>query len=313
MSGIIYKIERLAVYDGPGIRTVIFLKGCPLECLWCASPESQALAPEMGFRPERCRECGSCWNLCAQTTHADHSDHTDHAGLKAPSHPGFDHPSCKGCGDCALACPTGARAVIGRKVHVDRVMEELEKDSVFYHRSQGGVTLSGGEPTFQPDFAAEILRRSMEMGFHTAMETTAYTAPRSLERILGHLDLVYVDVKHMDDSVHRAVTGRGNERILENIRRIDTGFPGVELIIRVPLIPGINDSTENMEKTATFAASLRRLKRVELLPYHRYGVATYPVVGREYGLPDILPPTRAEVEKLKGILTMRGLEVRIGG
>ena len=260
MNGIIYKIERLAVYDGPGIRTVVFLKGCPLSCIWCASPESQKLNPETGF-----------WQ------------------------------------------DNDAGKTIGQKVSVGDVVEILEKDSVFYHRSMGGITLSGGDPVFQPLFSAAILKNAVELGFHTAMETCAYADWRSFQGILEHLDLIYVDIKHMNSQEHKKLTGKPNELILENIQRIDTQLPELQMILRVPIIPGKNDSKENIERTAKFAKSLQALNRVELLPYHRYGVSTYPVVGKKYELEKMIPPTLKQVKSLKEIMRNHGIAVQIGG
>lgn len=303
MNGIIYKIERLAVYDGPGIRTVIFLKGCPLSCLWCSSPESQKLNPETGFWQDKCIACGSCLDICPETAIAQN-------GRSNIVH---EHQACRSCGQCTHTCLYGARKTIGQKVSVEDVVTVLEKDSVFYHRSMGGITLSGGDPVFQPLFSAEILKKAVEMGFHTAIETCAYTDWRSFQGILEHLDMVYVDIKHMNSQEHKKLTGKSNELILENIQHIDTQFPNLQMILRVPIIPGKNDSKENIEQTAKFAKGLQVLNRVELLPYHRYGVSTYPVVGKKYELEKMNPPTLAKVKSLKEIMRTRGLIVQIGG
>lgn len=299
----IYKIERLAVYDGPGIRTVIFLKGCPLSCLWCASPESQKMKPEIEFRPEKCTHCGACADVCC-------SGAIEKTGDKQGV---FTRSRCANNGDCADACLFNARKIIGQKMSVTQVVQELEKDTVFYHRSRGGVTLSGGDPVFQPQFSTAILKQAVEMGFHAAIETCAWSKWESFALILEHLDLAYVDLKHMNAESHKKLTGKGNEVILENIRQMDAQFPHLDLVLRVPVIPGLNDDEHNMIETAKFARDLKTLKRLELLPYHRYGVAVYPAVGRDYSLPGTLPPTLGQVEKLKETMQAHGITVQIGG
>jgi len=304
MEGVIYKIERLAVYDGPGIRTVIFLKGCPLACVWCSSPESQKLIPEIGFWQEKCVACGACVDVCRSKAIGKDKNRNILQHFEA----------CTNNGDCVRACLYQARKMIGGKVTVDEVVTELEKDAVFYHRSEGGVTLSGGDPICQPLFSARILERAVQMGFHTAVETSAYGDWPAFAGILDHLDLVYVDVKHMDMSAHKALTGKGNQRILDNIQRLDKQYPDLDLILRIPVIPGKNDSKDNIQKTGQFAAGLKTLKRIELLPYHRYGVSTYFVIGRSYALNEIDSPSREQVERLKAVLVSQGIfDVRIGG
>jgi len=299
----IYKIERLAVYDGPGIRTVIFLKGCPLSCLWCTSPESQKTDPEIGFWPEKCTQCGACADACRSGA----IEQTHNKDMV------FNRRICRNNGDCVNACRFDARNMIGWKTSADRVIQELEKDTVFYHRSRGGITLSGGEPVFQPQFSAAILKKAVEMGFHTAIETCAYSNWQPFALILEHLDLAYVDIKQMNSSTHQLLTGKGNDMILDNIRRLDKAFPHIDLILRVPVIPGYNDEKNNIIETAEFASGLKTLKRIELLPYHRYGVSIYPVIGKEYALTRIRPPELRQVECLKEIIRRYGIAVQIGG
>ncbi len=304
MEGVIYKIERLAVYDGPGIRTVIFLKGCPLACLWCSSPESQRPAPEIGFWREKCVACEACLAVCRSGAIEKDRDGKVRQHFNA----------CTNNGDCARNCLYQAREMIGEKVTVDQVVMELEKDAVFYHRSGGGVTLSGGDPICQPEFSARILEKAVKKGFHTAVETSAFGDWPAFSGMLDYLDLVYVDVKHMDASVHKVLTGKDNQRILENIQRLDEHYPDLELVLRIPVIPGKNDTTDNIRKTARFARNLKTLKRVELLPYHRYGVSTYSVIGRNYVLEALDPPSLKQVEGLKAVLMSQGIPaVCIGG
>ena len=304
MEGVIYKIERLAVYDGPGIRTVIFMKGCPLACVWCSSPESRKQTPEIGFWREKCVSCDACVDICP-------SNAIEKGGDGNIIHH-FD--VCTNSGNCASTCLYEARKMIGEKVTVDQVAAELEKDAVFYHRSEGGVTLSGGDPVCQPVFSARILEKAVQMGFHTAVETSAYGDWSAFAGMLNHLDLVYVDVKHMDAAVHKTLTGKNNQLILKNIQLLDEQYPNLELILRIPVIPGKNDSKDNIRKTGQFAKNLKTLKRIELLPYHRYGVSTYSVIGKKYALKDLDPPSLDQVEGLKAVLVSQGIPtVRIGG
>ena len=313
MSGYIYKIERLAIYDGPGIRTVIFMKGCPLRCLWCTSPESQILKPELGFRQERCTGCLSCIDICPAQANALQPDSLNCGHAGDAKQIDVNRQQCLACGKCVDSCPSNAREMIGNHVTVQDVAGILEKDAPFYHRSGGGITLSGGDPTFQPGFSASILKQAVKMGFHTAMETCAYTPWSALEDIVRNLDLIYVDIKHLDNEEHKRLTGKGNELILENIQRIDERYPETELIIRVPVIPGLNDSESNIRETARFAAHLSRLKRMELLPYHRYGTPYYPITGRTYALNKIPVPTLDLMESLRTIVRSFGVPVHIGG
>ena len=302
-EGCIYKMERLAVYDGPGIRTVVFLKGCPMSCTWCASPESKSGKPEIGFRTELCNGCMACADICPeQAVQVDRDGNID-----------FRRDQCRGCGSCVQVCPSGACTLIGEMVDATDVAARLEKDEVFYHRSGGGITLSGGDPVFQPVFSAAVLKKSLERGFHTAMETCALCRWEVLETMLVHLDLVYVDIKHMDDRRHFELTGCSNKMILENIRNTARQYADLELVIRVPVIPGLNDEQDNMDGIMEFALTLDHIKRIELLPYHRYGVATYPVVGKSYGLPDIEPPSADRMQALRDRMEKSGIPVRIGG
>ena len=303
LKGCIYKTERLAVYDGPGIRTVVFLKGCPMSCIWCASPESKSGKPEIGLKSELCTGCMACADICPeQAVRVDRDGNIE-----------FRRDQCRACGGCEEVCPSGARTLIGEMVDATDVVARLEKDEVFYHRSGGGITLSGGDPVFQPSFSAAVLQKSLERGFHTAMETCAFCRWEVLETMLDHLDLVYMDIKHMDDRRHLELTGCPNTMILENIRNTTRQYADLELVLRVPVIPGLNDEKDNMDGIMEFALALDHIKQIELLPYHRYGVASYPLVGKSYGLPDIEPPSPGRMQALRERMEKSGIPVRIGG
>jgi pyruvate formate lyase activating enzyme len=302
-QGTVARIERLAVHDGPGIRTVVFLKGCPIRCSWCSSPETQRNEPELLFDPLRCLRCSACVAACP----AGAVDQTLDGGITT------DRSLCKGCGQCAQICPSGSRRLVGRTVTVAQVLSEIEKDEVFYYRSGGGVTVSGGEPLAQAAFTREILKSCVARGIHTAMETSACAPWDRIDALLDFLDLVFVDVKHMDDAVHRQVTGTGNREVLENIQRLAAAPGSPAVILRVPVIPGINDSAENVQRTAEFAAGLGRVRRVELLPYHRYGLHNYEATGRWCQTAAVAAPTEERMQQLAALVAARGVPFRIGG
>lgn len=303
LQGSVARIERLAVHDGPGIRTVVFLKGCPLRCSWCSSPETRRHQPELLFDSRRCTRCGACLSACpveAVSTTKDGATHTDRS-------------ICEGCGHCTRVCVSGARRIVGQTFTVADILHEIEKDEVFYYRSGGGVTISGGEPMAQPAFTGAILKACAERGIHTALETSAYVPWGQLILLLDFLDLIYVDVKHMHDAVHRRVTGVGNRMILENIRNLSQRRPRPAVILRVPVIPGINDSEQNLEQTAGFVQKLQNIERVELLPFHRYGLHSYAATGRVCGSAAIQAPSDERMRQLANIFGSRGITVQIGG
>jgi pyruvate formate lyase activating enzyme len=263
LQGLIFDIRKYTLHDGPGVRTTVFFKGCPLSCLWCCNPESQASRPELVWVAER--------------------------------------------------CPGEALNLIGRWVTVGEVLAEVMRDALYFESSGGGLTLSGGEPLAQPDFAAELLRRYKheEKGESTAVETCGHVAWPVFERIAAEVDLFLFDIKHMDPAAHRRLTGRDNRLILENARRLAQA--GRALVIRLPLIAGINDPRENLEATADFARSLPGVTRIDLLPYHRLGEPKYRRLEREYALGKLPSLPEERVAQVRRILERRGLEVRIGG
>ena len=236
--GTVLRIEHASIHDGEGIQTVVFLKGCPLRCAWCSTPEGQGPQPQT----------------------------------------------------------TAAGKTYGRVLDADELMREIEKDEVFFFHSGGGVTLSGGEALVQPGFVAEILKRCHWLGIRTTLESSLYASPEAIELVLPHLDLLYADIKHMDSGRHEALTGLGNELILANIRAVSAHRHRPDLIIRMPVVPSVNDEDENLRSLARFCSSLPNLKKVELLPYHRLGVASYRELRQEYALPTIKAPSKAHME-----------------
>lgn len=255
-KGRIFNIQRFSIHDGPGIRTIVFFKGCFMRCAWCCNPESQN------------REIETLIEGAKEKT-------------------------------------------VGRDVTVDEIMPELLSDMPYYRRSGGGITLSGGEVLCQADFARELLRECKENGLHTAVESAASSSFSEIEKILPYLDLYLMDIKHIDSQKHKEYTGVSNERILENARKIAES--GVELIIRTPVIPGFNDTAEEIRAISHFARTLPGVKEHHLLPYHRLGQDKYAGLGRKYSLSDIEPPSREKMEYLLSIAETSGLKCKIGG
>jgi pyruvate formate lyase activating enzyme len=264
--GVVFDIQRYSIHDGPGIRTTIFLKGCPLRCYWCQNPESQSDTPEILFDASKCTGCGACVEVC-----------TTGAARLSEGKAIIDRAVCRGCGKCVEACLNEARRLVGKEMTVEEVMQPVLKDVRFYENSGGGVTLSGGEPTAQPDFALALLRRCKELGLHTVVETCGCAAWPLFEQILEYTDLVFYDLKHLDPAKHFEGTQVKNLLILENAKRIQALKP---MIVRVPLIPGFNDSPAAIEATVRFVKSELPSTPIELLPYNKLGEGKYGRLDR---------------------------------
>ena len=255
MTATIFDIERSSFVDGPGIRTTVFFKGCNLRCAWCHNPESQKREPELAFFESRCTGCGKCKQKCPN-------------GLT----------SCSLCGECSRYCPTDARKIYGKKMSVDEVMEEILRDRAFYEASRGGVTFSGGECMLQIDFLEELLKRCKAEGIHTAVDTAGHVPFESFERILPYTDLFLYDIKAFDTEVHKTYVGVGNELILENLKKLLQS--GAHVWIRIPTIPTVNATEEEMKKIKTFLDGHGTPEKVELLPYHTMGEGKCKALGK---------------------------------
>ena len=298
IEGYVFDIQRFSLKDGPGIRTLVFLKGCPLRCAWCDNPESQSLSPEIGEFPERCIGCGSCINVCPERAITEDNWQ-------------INRSLCTNCGKCAEVCPSGARKISGERKSVEDIVEEVEKDRLFYENSGGGVTLSGGEPLMQPAFSREILRICKKRGIHTAMETCGHAPWSEFEKILSFLDLVLFDIKHTNSEKHKEATGESNQLIFENFTHL--AHLKTPVIIRIPLIPGYNDAIENVGSMIKLLEAYRRLRKIDLLLYHELGANKYKRFGKRYTfeVANSLPEKRAQ--EIKRMFESQGFEVRIGG
>ena len=295
ISGTIIDIKRFAVHDGPGIRTTFFLKGCVLRCRWCHNPEGIAPQPELAFYAHKCRNCGFCAETCPAGAHT----------FRDGKHV-FDRSKCRACGECEKWCSASALKLYGRRIAVGEALATALEDRAFYEGSGGGVTLSGGEPLMQLEFTAALLAKLRESGIHTALDTCLAVPQSRVEAVLPYTDMFLVDFKHADPEKHRELTGRTNEAVCANLRYLSGR--GARIEIRIPLVPGCNDSVENLEATGEFLAGLN-IESVRLLAYHAQAATKYTALGEEYTMPEVAPPDAAALRKAAELLRKYGLVV----
>ncbi len=278
----IINITRYCTDDGPGIRTTVFLKGCPLSCAWCHNPESQKPGQEVLYTADKCVACGRCGAVCPQNCH----------GVIDGRHT-FSRDLCLSCGKCAAVCPTQALNMSGCSKGVEEVFEEVARDRVFYDASGGGVTVSGGEPLLQAEFTAALLNLCRQAGIHTAVETSGFGSASALQAVAEQSDLVLFDLKETDGQRHLSYTGVPLDPILANLRLLDS--MGVKTVLRLPIIPGWNDWQEHLLRAKEIAASLRNCGGVQIMPYHQLGAYKYAQLGREYRCANVEEPSKESV------------------
>ena len=300
-EGVVSNIQRFAIQDGPGIRTTIFFKGCPLHCPWCSNPETMRLQPQIIVRDVKCIKCGRCVETCPQNAITIKDD------IRI-----FDWGKCDSCLKCADTCPPRAIECVGEYMTVDKVLDIVGRDSGYYRHSNGGVTLSGGEPLVQWRFTLEVLRTAKQRGFHTALDTTGYAEWEVLNEVMEYTDLVLYDVKHMDSEIHKEATGVSNERILENLQRA-VARPKARIWVRNPLIPDFNDHEKDLEELCRFVLSLGPgVEKVSLLPYHKYGEMKYAATGRIYTYTETALYSDERIQEFKQFVECHGIKVDIG-
>jgi len=299
--GVVFNIQRFSIHDGPGIRTTVFLKGCPLRCGWCSNPESARVEPEIITRDAKCIGCGKCVEACSQK-----------AITLVQNTRTIQWEKCNYCMKCADVCPSGAIERAGEYMTVAQVMDTVARDTGFYGRTGGGMTLSGGEPLMQWQFALQLLRAAKGRGLHTALDTTGYADWQILDEILNFTDLVLYDVKHFDSARHQVATGVPNERILENLRRT-LAKPGVRVWIRHAVIPGFSDSEDELEELCKVILALEPpVEKVSLLPYHKFGEPKYAATGRVYPWKGIPTVSDERIGALKTVVESHNIRVDLG-
>jgi pyruvate formate lyase activating enzyme len=300
ITGNIFNLQRFSINDGPGIRTTVFLKGCPLHCSWCHNPESISPRKELMLSESRCLRCGNCFETCPNG--AIVKEDGDIITLRE---------KCRQCGACLDVCFSEARALIGSEMTVEDVMIEIQKDVVFYDRAKGGVTFSGGEPLLQHEFLLAILKECKAANIHTTVDTAGFTTAEKLKEVSGYVDLFLYDLKTLDDARHRQYTGVSNLTILQNLKLLSSW--GNDIIVRTPVIPGFNDDSESIGRIAQFVASLHNVREMHLLPYHATASEKHRRLGTHYQLNGMPSPSAEEMAVLAKEIQKLSLTVSIGG
>lgn len=298
VTGLVFNIMRFSLHDGPGIRTTVFLKGCPLRCWWCHNPESQSPKPEVIYFEERCIRCGDCVRACPN------------GALRLNERVIHDRNLCQRCGGCVDACSAAARQLVGRWMTVSEVVAEVSRDQVFFDESGGGITVSGGEPLMQATFVETLLAACRTRRIRTVLDTCGFADSNAICRISENVDLFLYDLKLMDCERHRHFTGVKNDLILRNLKML--AERGSAVIVRVPIIPGVNDDNDNIDALSEFLSPLG-LREIDLLPFHRIASDKYHRLHLSYELEGVDPPTAGQMETIAARLRRDGLSVRIGG
>ena len=303
MQGTVFNIQKFSIHDGPGIRTTVFVKGCPLRCIWCHNPESNRVQAEVMYYKNLCIACGRCVPACPQKL----------LSLEGQTLQ-VRHDDCIACGNCISACPKQARELMGHLQTADEVFEEVARDHLFYKHSGGGVTISGGEPLSQPEFVSAILKCCSDRNIHTCIETCGFADRKAIDQVMPYTNIVLYDIKHLNDSQHKALTGVSNKLILDNLRYIALDLKK-EIWLRMPLISGVNDDADLIRQTAEFILPLKQyISNVYLLPYHTLGISKLEALGRSTE-PCIgyQPPKLEHLEILSDVWKSYGFTVHISG
>jgi glycyl-radical enzyme activating protein len=283
INGVVFDIQRFSLHDGPGIRTTVFLKGCPLKCVWCHNPESWALEPELLYREDKCVNCMACVKVCPKGAHKKPNE--KHC---------FDRGLCTGCGKCIDVCIQNAIRLAGKRMNTDDVLKEVIKDLAYYSSSGGGLTISGGEPTFQFQFLLELLKKAKGQGLHTCMETSGAAPTWKYDQLMDYVDLFLYDIKEIQTSKHRQYTGTGNELIIKNLDFLC--LSGKEIILRCPFIQGLNNGEEEIRGIAELSNKYPQIKCVEILPYHDFGRIKWKELNKTGAVGEIEKFSEAELE-----------------
>ena len=292
MKGSIIQIQNFSVNDGNGIRTTVFFAGCPLHCQWCANPEGLTMEKKIAYYSNHCVNCGQCVAVCSQDIGIDLNKSRE---------------QCIACGKCVEVCPKGARKLLTKEFSVEEIVDIIKPQMMFYRKSNGGITFSGGEATMQKEFLRALSQRFFDMGLNLALETSGYFVFDEVKDILEQMELIFVDIKHMDDEKHKYFTGKSNKMILDNTCRMrDLSVP---IVVRVPVINGVNMDEENIRKTAEFVKRNLPHAKIELLPYHRYGEAKYDALGMPLPSKALCTPSEEEMQKLKSLVENVGVEI----
>jgi glycyl-radical enzyme activating protein len=296
----VFDVQRFALHDGPGIRTTVFLKGCPLRCPWCHNPESWSPRPELSFRADRCDDCLECVIACPFGTHrAVDGRHV------------LDRGPCRLSGECVPACPEGALTLVGRDMSVAEVLDEVTRDRAYYERTGGGITLSGGEPMQQPVFAGALLRAARREGIHTCLDTSGAVGPAELDAVAPDVGVFLFDYKATDPDEHRRLTGASNVRILANLDRLYRG--GARIVVRCPLVPGVNDSPGHLRGIAALDERYPELEAIEIMPFHALGRDKAARVGLEDPLAGLMSASHDTVDGwLRELRRLGCTRVRVG-